>query len=128
MDSGGSDGAQDGDRLAAELGQGDSYVGVNQDFFEAKGDGGFELVGSESGGLELADDGKIDVTAAIDGDGFAVDLVDSDGADQDLVARTQGVVVVNGWDDRTRDVWGWGDGSCSDRRWDDGSLEEEEQG
>jgi hypothetical protein len=75
-----------------ELGYGDGDVGVDEDLFEAERDGGFELVGGESGGLELADDGEVDVASAVDGDGLAVDFVYSDGSDQELVSGAENIL------------------------------------
>src|SRR5437016_6538729 len=92
MDAGSLDGADDGDGLAAELGDGYGDVGLLEIFLEALLDLLFQFVGGEAGGLEAADHRQVDVAAHVDADGLVADFIHVGDLDGDLVVCAENVV------------------------------------
>src|ERR1035441_3287087 len=69
-DTGGGDGAENGDGLAAEVGDGDGDLRFQHVLFEAGGELGFELLDGEAGGFDPSDEGQGDVAGGSAGDGL----------------------------------------------------------
>src|SRR5450759_529551 len=91
MDARGVDGAEDGDRLAAEFGHGDGDDRSLEVFLEAGGESGFELVHGKASGLEAAGERHVDVAAHIDTERASANLIGIEDMDYDLVVRAQDV-------------------------------------
>ena len=79
------DGADDGDGLAAELGDGDGDFGFTDEGFEAFDELGFELFDGEAGSAEAAGHGEADVAGQVDAEGLVGDFFGVQSADGDLV-------------------------------------------
>ena len=100
MDARGSDGAEDGDGLAAELGDEDGDGGSLEDRGEPLDELGFELFHGEAACVEPADDGEVDIAAHIDTDGLVGHFFDIDDTDEELVIGAEDVGggrLILGW-------------------------------
>ena len=95
-DAGGGDGAEDGDGLAAEFGDGDGDLRVLDVGFEAGGELGFELLDGEAGGFEAADEGEGDIAVDADEDGLITEVEALEGADEDLVVGAEDIAGGGG--------------------------------
>src|SRR5450759_1134409 len=91
MDARGVDGAEDGDRLAAEFGHGDGDDRSLEVFLEAGGESGFELVHGKASGLEAAGERHVDIAAHIEAERGSANLVGIEHMDYDLVVRAKDV-------------------------------------
>src|ERR1035437_2808852 len=90
-DAGGGDGAENGDGLAAEVGDGDRDLRLQHVLFEAGGELGFELLDGEAGGFDPPDERQGDVAVGSDEDGLVGEVESFEGADEDLVVGAEDV-------------------------------------
>src|ERR1017187_5722730 len=90
-DAGGGDGAENGDGLAAEVGDGDGDLRFQHVLFEAGGELGFELLDGEAGGFDPPDERQGDVAVGSDEDGLVGEVETFEGADEDLVVGAEDV-------------------------------------
>ena len=91
VDAGGAYGAEDGDRLAAELGDENRDGGGLEDGCELFDQLGFQLLDRQAAGVDAADNGQVDIAAHIDADGLVGDLFNIDDADDQLVIGAEDV-------------------------------------
>src|SRR5206468_579703 len=86
--------AQNGDRLASELGDGNGDVGVLDILLEAVAEPALEFDGRKSGGLNAANQWQMDVAAQVDAQGLGGNLFDVSGLQSDLVIWPEHIALL----------------------------------